>query len=212
MTLGAAVTVAAVLAVSSRDARVATVGLVGALALAPMVADPLPDPLAIGVRIVAAVLAVALLRVATRPSPLTTGSRIGWPATALAAAAAFVAGLVGHAAITGASGPGAAAATGAAVGIVALAPALDRRDVLRLTTGLLLLLASADLIRAATLGSPDGLAELSGSSALIAISAAGATLLAVGRPRPTALASTRTPLADIDTASADEVILGPSAT
>jgi hypothetical protein len=186
LALGAAVTVSAVLAVSSQDARLSTVGLVGALALAPMVASPLPDPLAIGVHVVAATLAVAMLRVASRPSPLTTGARVGWPAIALVASAAFVAGLVGHSEIVGAAGPGAAAAAGAAVGIVALAPSLDRRDVVRLTTGLLLLLAAADLIRAATLGSPDGLGELSGSGALIATSAAGATLLAVGRARPTA--------------------------
>lgn len=180
LALGVAVALASVVAVSSRDARVSTVGLVAALSVAPLIADPFPDPLAVAGRIVGGVLAVTLLRLAARPAPLTAGARIGWPAAALGAAAGFVAGLAAHGLVGEATGPAAAGAAAVAVGVLALAPSLDRRDVLRLATGLLLVLTAADLLRAATLGSPDGLAELIAGVAMAAVGAAGAALLAAG--------------------------------
>ena len=90
----AIVTVAgALVAITGRDARIALVGLVVALAAAPFLADPLPGPAALGARVVAALLGGYLLWVVLRETTaITRGSLVGLPAETLAAAAAFVIG------------------------------------------------------------------------------------------------------------------------
>lgn len=160
LALAGAVAVAAVVAVSARDGRLTIIGLVAALALGPLVAEPLPDPLALAARIVAATLAGVLLRVALRGAPVTRGSRLGWPAEIAGAAAAFAAGVASHSFVGGDAGPGAAAGAGFALLALAIGPLADARDVLRLGTGLLLLVGGADLVRVALGGPPSALEEL----------------------------------------------------
>lgn len=179
LALAGAVSVAAVVAVSARDGRLVTIGLVGSLALGPLVADPLPDPLAVAARIVAATLAVYIVRAVLREAPPTRGSRLGWPAEAAAAAAAFAAGIGAHAFAGGGEGPAPAVAAGFALTAVAVGPLIDGRDMVRLGIGLLLLVASADLVRAGFVGTPSALEELAVAGAVVAVGLA-AVVLAVG--------------------------------
>jgi hypothetical protein len=178
LALAVAVVVAAVVAVSARDGRVAAIGLVAALALAPLVADPLPHPAAVAARIAAAALAGYLLRVALRQAPYTRGSRLGWAAEAVAAAAAFVAGIGAHGFAAGGDGPAAAVAAGFAFIALALVPLLDVRDMVRTGLGLLLLVAGADLMLAGYAGTPDALRELVIAAVVVAIGVAVAVLVA----------------------------------
>lgn len=179
LALAGAVAVAAVVAVSARDGRLVAIGLVGALSLGPLVADPLPDPLAVAARIVAAALAVYIVRAVLREAPPTRGSRLGWPAEAAAAAAAFAAGIGAHAFAGGGEGPAAAVAGGFALTTLAVAPLADGRDMVRLGIGLLLLVASADLVRTGFVGTPSALEEVVVAGAVVAAGVAAA-VLAVG--------------------------------
>jgi hypothetical protein len=144
----AGVTVAgAVLAVSSRDVRATVLGILVVLLAAPLVASPWPGPLPILARLAAALLAARLLTIGLRDVTLTGGSRIGWPAEALAAAAATVIGFGSHG--LGAVGLGPAEAQAAGFGLIALAitPLATGRDVLRLGVGAVLLVMGALLVR-----------------------------------------------------------------
>jgi hypothetical protein len=82
----------AVIAVSTRDSGAAAIGLTVALVASALVADPLPSAAILGVRVVAALLAATLIRWAARGGP-SQYSPLGWPAEALIATAAGVAGL-----------------------------------------------------------------------------------------------------------------------
>ena len=92
------VTAGAVTAISAREARAALVGLAIALVASPFLGDPLPQVSTLAMRVVGAALAAYLLRAAleaAHPLPargprLPGGSRIGWPAEALIAVAAWV--------------------------------------------------------------------------------------------------------------------------
>ncbi len=179
LALAGIVALAAVVATSARDGRVATIGLVGTLALGPLIADPLPDALAVASRIAAAALVGYMLRIALRDAPIGRGSRIGWPAESIAAGAAFAAGGGAHAFATAGIGPVAAVAAGSALVALAIAPLADGRDPLRLGTGLLLLVAGADLVRVGFAGTPTALEELVVSGAAAAVGAAVA-VLAIG--------------------------------
>jgi hypothetical protein len=144
----AGVTVAgAVLAVSARDVRATVLGILVVLLAAPLVASPWPGPLPILARLAAALLAARLLTIGLRDVTLTGGSRIGWPAEALAAAAAAVIGFGSHG--LGAVGLGPAEAQVAGFGLIALAitPLATGRDVLRLGVGAVLLVMGALLVR-----------------------------------------------------------------
>ena len=144
----AGVTVAgAVLAVSARDVRATVLGVLVVLLAAPLVASPWPGPLPILARIAAALLAARLLTIGLRDSSVTGGSRIGWPAEALAAAAAAVIGYGSHGLGAAALGPAEAQAAGFGLIAVAIAPLVTGRDVLRLGVGSLLLVVGALLIR-----------------------------------------------------------------
>jgi hypothetical protein len=160
LALAGAVAVAAVVAVSARDGRVTIIGLVAALALGPLVAEPLPDPLSVAARIAAATLAGVLLRIALRDAPVTRGSRLGWPTEAAAAAAAFATGIGAHSFAAGGDGPSAAVGAGFALIALAIAPLADARDMIRLGTGLLLLIGGADLARVGFAGTPSAIEEL----------------------------------------------------
>jgi hypothetical protein len=151
----AAVTIAgAVLAVSARDVRATLLGLLIVLLGAPLVADPWPDPLSILVRIAATLLAVRLMAIGLRDDAATGGTRIGWPAEALVAAAAAVIGFGSHGLGAAGLGPPEAQAVGFALIALAAAPLFAGRDVLRLSAGALLLLVAAASIRAALDPSP----------------------------------------------------------
>jgi hypothetical protein len=144
----AGITVAgAVLAVSARDVRATVLGVLVVLLAAPLVASPLPGPLPILARVAAALLAARLMTIGLRNVADTGGTRIGWPAEALAATAAAVIGFGSHG--LGAAGLGPAEAQAAGFGLIALAitPLVTGRDVLRLGVGSLLLVMGALFVR-----------------------------------------------------------------
>src|SRR5438046_307860 len=86
----------AVLAVSSRDVRATVLGVLVLLLASPLVATPLPSPAAILARVAAGLLAARFLTIGLRGETLTAGTRIGWAAEGLAAAAAAVVGFGTH--------------------------------------------------------------------------------------------------------------------
>jgi hypothetical protein len=140
----------AVLAVSSREPRAVVLGILVVLLGSPLIASPWPDPPAILARVAAALLAARLLLAGLRGDDLTTtGSRSGWPAEALLAAAAAIAGFASHGLGATGLGPAEAQAAGFALGALAAAPLLVGRDALRLGVGAVLLLQGALLVRQA---------------------------------------------------------------
>jgi hypothetical protein len=169
----------AVVALSVRDGRIALVGLLATLVAAPLVSPGADDPWAAAARLVAAVLAAYLLRLPLRDRPATLGSRLGWPAEALAAAAAFLAGAAAHEVAMPGLGPVEATAAGCALLVLAAAPMLERVDVLRLGLGLLLALTGADLVRAGLAGPPPALESIVVAAALAIVG--GGIALAVSR-------------------------------
>ncbi|HEX2756456.1 MAG TPA: hypothetical protein VHM48_13390, partial [Candidatus Limnocylindrales bacterium] len=178
----AAVTIAgAVLAVTARDVRATVLGLLVVLLGAPLIADPWPDPLAILARIAAALLAIRLIAIGVRGELSTTGSRVGWPTEALLAAAAAVVGFGSHG--LGAPGLGApeAQAAGFALLVLAAAPLITGRDVLRLAVGALLLLVGASSIRAALDSPPNQAEQLVDAVLTIAIGGAIAVIATAAR-------------------------------
>jgi len=204
-----AVTLGAVVAISSREARTALVGLALALGLAPFLGDPLPQVSTLATRVVAAALTAYLLRAAVGAAPPAAarhpsrpgGSRIGWPAELLIAAAAWIVALnlahgldalsVGGAAST----PGGlallapravTAAAGLALTIVGIVPALAGKDALRAAIGSLVLSQGVLLFRTGVADAPGDLEQLGGVMVLLAIGVAGAWLIgAEGRQAAT---------------------------
>ncbi len=160
--LAAIVTVAGALAaITGRDARIALAGLVVALAVAPFLADPLPTPASLGVRIVAALLGGYLLFVVLRETTVVTrGSLVGLPAETLAAAAAFVIGYGTSGLGSVALGPAAASATGFALAVISVAPIVRGADIFRLGVALAILVTGAELIRVGLAGTPAPLEQL----------------------------------------------------
>jgi len=180
-----AVVLGAVIAGSARNARTAVLGLVVALVGAAFVADPLPDTLGLAGRLVGAVLGGYLLWIVgrgtdTRADPRTGGSRLGWPAEILIAAAAATVGYGSHGLGAPATGPAIAQATGFALAALAIAPTINGRDIVRVGMGLSLLICGAILVRTGLGGTPEPLeqlliagllAMLGGSVAALAIAA-----------------------------------------
>lgn len=167
----------AIVAVSSRDARAAILGLGLTLIGAPLLADPVPDPLSLAARVVAAILTLELLWIAVRATTsVSRGSLVGWPVEAIAAAAAFVvgAGVVGGTAV-GVAGIGSTPiVVGTAFSLVALAvtPLVHGRDVLRLGLGATLLLVGGTVLSAALAGPPGALGQLVIAGLTVALGAA----------------------------------------
>ena len=152
--LAAVVLGAAVVAVSVRDVRAAIAGLGLALVLAPLLASPLPAALGLAARLAGAVLAAYLLWVAVRTGGTTGGSRLGWPAEVLLAAAGFVVGLGTHGLGAAPLGPVEAQAAGFGLLVLAVVPLTTGRDIVRLGVGLSLLLQGALLVRVGLGGDP----------------------------------------------------------
>jgi len=193
---------AASVTVSAQQPRLAALGVLVAMAGSAYIADPLPDLVAIVARLTGAVLAGYLIWVSLREAEApTAGWQIGWPGAAAIAVAAFVIGwlaataLGGDLATVAGEGPSATgvataladgslvprAGIGAAAALIALgaAPVLIARDVLRLGSGLLLLLSAADLVRHALVAEPDRVVEL-GMAVVVAISGAAVAGLVHG--------------------------------
>jgi hypothetical protein len=156
-----AVVLGAVIAASARNARTAVLGLVLAMVGGSFIADPLPGSLGLAARLVGSILAGYLLWIAARGVDARTGgSRLGWPAELLVAAAAAVVGFGSHGLGAPAGGPAIAQAAGFALAALAVAPLLNGSDVLRFGVGLNLLTGSAILVRTALGGTPDALEQL----------------------------------------------------
>jgi hypothetical protein len=174
---------AAVFAMTSRDARTSLAALLLALVSAPVIADPVPGPLPLAARLVGAVLAAFLVRVALRATPaLTEGTRIGWSTLGLATAAGFVAGYSTHGIAGQPSGPAEAQAAGFALLILAAGPLLAGRDVYRAGIASLLAVTGADLLRVAVGGTPSALEQVAMSVLIVAVGGATAILCnAAGR-------------------------------
>lgn len=178
----------AVIVVASRDTRTVLLALAVTLVATPLVADPLATPLGLAARLVGAILASYLLWVVARDrftgdsiaSP-TGGSRIGWPAEVLLAAGAAVVGYAAHGLGAAAHGPALASAAGFAVAALAVAPVATGHDVIRVGTGLLLLIDAALLVRGALGGTPGDVEQLVTAAMLIVLAAAVAALAANAR-------------------------------
>lgn len=183
-----AVVAGAIAAVSFRDARAVVLGLAVVLVFSAALADPMATPTGLAARSIGAILAAYLLWIAARdhpdanvpPAP-SEGSRIGWPAEILLAAAAAVAGFAAHGLGAPAGGPALASAAGYAVAALAIAPVVTGRDVLRVGVGLILLIDAALLVRAALGGTPDALEQLLTAGLIAALGAAVAALARTAR-------------------------------
>lgn len=201
-----AVTAGAVIAASAREARAALIGVALILGLGPFLADPLPGPALLGVRVVTGILVAYVLWAVSGPTEARgLGSRIGWPAEAMLALAAVAAG-VAIAAGLAALGPGLEAppggqadaltvpaltapaltlGTGLALIAVGLAPAFFARVPLRTTVGLLLVTQGMALARTGVGGPPGDLEQLGVNGLLLAVGVAGALVVAAeGRTAP----------------------------
>ena len=177
----------AVIVVAARDTRTVLLALAVTLVASPLLADPLAAPLGLAARFVGAVLAVYLLWVVARergvgvlPSP-TGGSRIGWPAEILVAGGAAVVGFAAHGLGAPAGGPPLASAAGFAVAALAVAPVATGRDVVRVGTGLLLLIDAGLLVRMGLGGTPGDVEQLVTAGMLIVLAGALAALAANAR-------------------------------
>ena len=170
----ALVTVAgAVLAVTAREARAAVLGLLVVLLAAPLLVEPLAGPLALAARLASALLAGRLLLIAVRGVDVPTeGSRIGWPAEILAAAAGGVIGFGSHGLGATGLGPAEAQAAGFALATLAAAPLVRGRDVLRLGIGAALLVVAAVLIRSAIDVAPSEFEQLLLSALVVSVGGA----------------------------------------
>lgn len=172
-----AVVLGAVVAGSARTAREAALGLIIALLGSAFVGDPLPDSLGLAARVVGAVLGGYLMWIAGRGHDARTGgTRLGWPADLLVAAAAATVGYGSHGLGAPAEGPALAQAAGFALVALSVAPIVNGRDILRIGIGLHLLVGGAVLVRAALGGTPEPLEQLL-IAALVAV--LGGTVAAV---------------------------------
>jgi hypothetical protein len=176
--LAVAVVGCGVIAVSAHESRVAVLGLVLCAVIAPLIGTELPTPLVLSARLVAAILSGYVLWIAVRHQPATRGSRIGWPAEALAAAAAAVAGYGAAGFIGPAAGPREAEAVAFALGYLALGPLLVERDVLRLAIGLVVIVLAGSMARLAVQGTSSQLEQLVLSGVTVAVAGAAATIAA----------------------------------
>ncbi len=182
---GLVVLAGAILALSARDTRLVLGGLVATLGLAPVIAEPIPSPIAIAARFLAALLGAELLLVVLRRSAGRTRSAgLGPLSTALAAAAACVVGYTTSGVGAPALGPPVATAIGFGLATLALGPLLLGRDVLRIGLGMALLVTAAQLIRTGLAGTPGSLEQVVSAGLTVALlgttAAIAASALAAG--------------------------------
>ncbi|HJP87806.1 MAG TPA: hypothetical protein VJ850_02080 [Candidatus Limnocylindrales bacterium] len=192
----------AVIAVSTREAAAAVIGLAICLVAASLAADPLPSAAILGVRVVAALLAAALIRWAAAERPHQP-SPLGWPGEALLAAAGAVAGLGIATALAsvstslggpggpagsggGTDGPAIGAATGMSMGLLlaagtmlltlGTAAVLHPRPGLRRAIGLVLVTQAVLLLRVGLAGPAPALEEITRAALLVAAAASASAL------------------------------------
>lgn len=177
--IAAAVIVGAIVAIAARDARSTILGLVVVLIGSPLLAEPMAAPAGLAARFIGAILAAYLLWIVVRDRPElglfgapTGGSRIGWPAEVLVAASAAVAGFAAHGLGAPAGGPAIASAAGFAIAAVSMAPVLTGHDVLRVGTGLLLLVDAGLVVRSALGGTPGPFEQLVAAALLVVLAGA----------------------------------------
>lgn len=167
-------------AIAARNGHVVALGLLLALAAAPLVASPLPESTAAAARILGALLSAYLLWTVTRVGPVNSeGSAIGMAAEMAAAATAFAIGLQ-ISPVDPLVGPRVAQAAGLAVLVLAVVP-LASRDIFRLGLGVILLTVGSSLLLEAWVGSTPPLTQLALTGLLAGI--AGATAILIERPR-----------------------------
>lgn len=190
----------AVVAVLATDARLMTAATAAALLAAPFAADPLPQPLGLGVRIVGAGLAAYLLWTSMRQAapllgPLPLAGR-GEAAFVLAAGAI---GFLADAVTSEALGPTAALAAGGALLVAGLDLLAFGDDGLRLGSGALLALTGASFVLVELGGTPGaGLeAGLAVATAAVAGAAAWLTVTTLGSRREMRLGARHGDLRDI---------------
>lgn len=160
-----AILAGALVALSARDPRWILGGLVVCIGLAALVADPLPSPLAVAIRLVAALLGADLLFLALRGSSKPTlGAPLGPLTSVFAGAAAVVVGYATSGVGSPAAGPALATAAGLGLATIAIGPLILGRDILRIGSGIALLATAAELVRAGLAGTPGSLEQ-----ALIAV-------------------------------------------
>jgi hypothetical protein len=177
---GAIVGIGAAVATGARDARIASLGLVGLLVAAPFVADPLPTPLPLAFGVAAGILAGFLVFVtARRVPPDGPAPTLGLPATLVAAAAGYVAGLGATAVALPRLGPDAALAAGLAALAVAVGPIAVTRDIFRLGPALIVLSTAGTLVLNAVAGTPAPLTGIATGVLVVAL-AAGAAVVGSG--------------------------------
>jgi hypothetical protein len=186
----------AVVAVSTREAAAAAIGLAVALVAAALFADPLPSAAILGVRVIAALLAAALIRWAGHGAT-RQHSPLGWPGEALLATAGAVAGLgvaaglatvgigdggPGGEGVTGA--PAASTVTGMALLVAAgcsllalsVAPLVHGPLGIRRAMGLVLVTQAVLLVRVGLAGQTTELEEVARALLLVTAAACGAAL------------------------------------
>ena len=177
---GAIVGIGAAVATGARDARIASLGLVGLLVAAPFVAAPLPTPLPLAFGVAAGILAGFLVFVtARRVPPDGPAPTLGLPATLVAAAAGYVAGLGATAVALPRLGPDAALAAGLAALVVAVGPIAVTRDIFRLGPALIVLSTAGTLVLNAVAGTPAPLTGIAAGVLVVAL-AAGAAVVGSG--------------------------------
>ena len=138
--------------------------------------------LPIAARLASAFLACRLIAIAIRDlDEPTSGSRLGWPVEALAAAAAAVIGFGTHGLGAPGEGPAEAQAAGFAVGVLAASPIVSSRDVFRLGIGAILLLVGGLLVREGLGGTPSELEQLVTSGLVVGLGGAVGVIIAGAR-------------------------------
>ncbi|MGZ6268348.1 MAG: hypothetical protein ACXWNR_07315, partial [Candidatus Limnocylindrales bacterium] len=146
-----AVVAGGIVAVTARAGWAISVGLVVAIAAAPLAASPVPGSLSLAARVVGAILAGYLLWVGTRMKAVRgDGSAVGLAAETAIAAAAFLIGLW-IAPVKPLPGPAAEQAAGLALVALAVIP-LSERNVLRVGIGVALLALGLSMLGEAWLG------------------------------------------------------------
>ena len=174
----------AVVAVSTREAAAGAIGLAVALVASALLSDPMPNAAIVGVRIIAALLAAALIRWAA-PGSQRQYSPLGWPAEALLATAAGVAGL-GLAVGLGSVGPPAdelaltsmalTVAAGTSLLVLGAAPLVHSQPGIRRAVGLVLVTQAVLVLRSGVAGGATELEEVARAGLLVAAAAGGASL------------------------------------
>jgi hypothetical protein len=203
----------AIAAIAPIDARLGLVGLTASLVAAGLIGDPLPSPAVLGIRLSAALLAVIMLRAASRSvagRDLETGrgwsrhersSSLGWPAEILIGVAGSVAGLaIAHGlalqAIPGvnplpapglgdlSSAPALALSAAGLMLAIALGPVLFERVGLRRAIAAVLVTESVLVGRVAMAPDATVLAEVGAGLLLVAVAAGTGVLAAANASGP----------------------------